>query len=94
MNVSEQQKPSAIKIWLAAIRPATLTASFVPIIVGGSLAWTQGYQKPDVLFVCLLGALFIQIATKSKVWSFVGGHFVGRSDLLPEILLRKSWEDI
>ena len=63
MNVSEQQKPSTIKIWLAAIRPATLTASFVPIVVAGSLAWAQGHQKPDVLFACLLGALFIQIAT-------------------------------
>ncbi len=63
MNANEQEKPNAIKLWLLAIRPATLTASFVPIIVGGSLAWAEGYPKIDVLLACFLGALFIQIAT-------------------------------
>ena len=63
MTSFTENKPSSIKIWMAAIRPATLTASIVPVAVGGSLAWAHHYQKPDVLMAALLGAIFIQIAT-------------------------------
>ena len=63
MTISTQSKPNPIKIWMAAIRPATLTASIVPVAVGGSLAWSHGHQQIDALFAALLGALFIQIAT-------------------------------
>ena len=49
MTQPNEKKPTALKIWLAAIRPATLTASIVPVAVGGSLAWSHGFHQANAL---------------------------------------------
>lgn len=54
----------AIKFWLLAMRPKTLTASIVPVLVGSALAARQGPQHLWWVTICSLGgALSIQIAT-------------------------------
>ena len=46
-----------------AARPRTLPAAVAPVLVGTSLAATQGTFKPLTFLAALLGALFIQIGT-------------------------------
>jgi len=53
-----------IKSWLLAVRPKTLTASFVPVVVGTCLAKSIGaHISLLIFFSALLTAIFIQIGT-------------------------------
>lgn len=53
-----------IKIWFLAIRPKTLTAAFVPVLVGSVLIYTSPFEVNWTLSVlALLGAFFIQVGT-------------------------------
>jgi len=52
-----------MNVWLTAIRPATLTASFAPVAVGTALAIADNAFRPLVALAALLGAVFIQIGT-------------------------------
>lgn len=54
---------SKFKIWLSAARPQTLSAAFVPILLGASLAWNHGLFRWDTSAVALLCAFLIQIGT-------------------------------
>ena len=54
---------SPLRLWLVASRPRTLPAAVAPVLVGTSLAGTEGTFKP-LRFVCaLIGSIFIQIGT-------------------------------
>lgn len=53
---------SPLRAWLIAIRPATLLASFSPVVVGSALAWADDEFRWDALGVTLLAAVAIQIA--------------------------------
>ena len=57
------ERPSALRIWLMAARPRTLPAAVAPVLVGTSLAATQGTFKPLTFIAAMLGALFIQVGT-------------------------------
>ena len=57
------ERPSALRIWLMAARPRTLPAAVAPVLVGTSLAATQGTFKPLTFVAAMLGALFIQVGT-------------------------------
>src|SRR3954449_9593169 len=53
----------ALRLWAVAARPRTLPAAIAPVLVGTSLAGTEGTFKP-LRFVCaLIGSVFIQIGT-------------------------------
>lgn len=53
-----------MQIWITACRPKTLTAGVVPVLVGSSLAWSQGATvRWWVFLLALLAASCIQIAT-------------------------------
>jgi 1,4-dihydroxy-2-naphthoate polyprenyltransferase len=53
-----------IKIWMSAIRPKTLTASLVPVIVGSALAFNvQGKINFLLAFWMFLSSVFIQVGT-------------------------------
>ena len=53
-----------MKDWLIAFRPKTLTAALVPILVGTSIAYSEGFHTYLWITLCaLFSALFIQIAT-------------------------------
>ncbi|MGH8874446.1 MAG: UbiA family prenyltransferase, partial [Acidimicrobiia bacterium] len=48
--------------WLQAVRPHTLPAAVVPVLVGSGLAAGAGVFRGDALAVALLGAVAIQVA--------------------------------
>jgi 1,4-dihydroxy-2-naphthoate octaprenyltransferase len=56
-------RPGTLAVWLAAIRPATLTAALGPVAVGTALAAAVGKQHLGAAAAALLGAVFIQIGT-------------------------------
>lgn len=53
----------AAHIWFQAARPKTLPAAVAPVLVGTSVAVTQGTFRLGALAACLLGSLFIQVGT-------------------------------
>jgi len=61
--VSVTERPSAARIWLMAARPRTLPAAVAPVLVGTSLAATEGTFKILTFLAALIGALFIQVGT-------------------------------
>jgi 1,4-dihydroxy-2-naphthoate octaprenyltransferase len=61
--VSVTERASAGRIWLMAARPRTLPAAVAPVLVGTSLAATEGTFKVLTFLAALIGALFIQVGT-------------------------------
>jgi 1,4-dihydroxy-2-naphthoate octaprenyltransferase len=64
---------SRLRIWWLAIRPATLTISLAPVLVGASLAW---HDAGNILWIPLIlaaaAALLIQIGT--NLYNDVGDY--------------------
>ncbi len=60
--------------WLAA-RPATLTASTAPVLVGSGVAWSAGLFAAGPALAALLGAIFLQIGANfaNDVFDFERG---------------------
>ncbi len=56
-------RPTALEAWLAAIRPATLTAALGPVAVGTALAASDDLLALGPAAAALLGAVMIQIGT-------------------------------
>lgn len=56
-------KPSQTKAWILAARPKTLAASVSPVLVASALAYRHGSFDPVPAVLCLLVALFAQIAS-------------------------------
>ncbi|APR99942.1 1,4-dihydroxy-2-naphthoate octaprenyltransferase [Pajaroellobacter abortibovis] len=54
---------STLNIWWLACRPATLTLTVAPVLVGTAVAYAQGQVQWLVFLITLLGGLLIQIAT-------------------------------
>ncbi|MCC8142849.1 MAG: 1,4-dihydroxy-2-naphthoate polyprenyltransferase [Tannerellaceae bacterium] len=52
-----------VSAWIEAARPKTLPASVSPVLVGCALAWQAGVFRPVAALLCLLVALFAQIAS-------------------------------
>ena len=54
--------PSGMRVWLMAIRPATLPAAVAPVLVGLGAAIGSGAAfRPDAAVACLAVALLLQI---------------------------------
>jgi 1,4-dihydroxy-2-naphthoate octaprenyltransferase len=53
----------ALQAWLWAIRPFTLPASVVPVLVGTALAFHDGYFAGGRFVLTLLGSILVQIGT-------------------------------
>ncbi|MCP4004941.1 MAG: 1,4-dihydroxy-2-naphthoate polyprenyltransferase [bacterium] len=62
-STSDSGPPSALEVWGLAIRPRTLGASLVPVLVGCAVAWAEAGFSSAVAFVCGLAALLLQIGT-------------------------------
>lgn len=58
--VSREQ--SRLQIWYQAIRPRSLTATYISIALGGAMAWGDGEFNVPFFVLALLGALALQIA--------------------------------
>lgn len=64
MNVAlTTERPSMVRAWLMASRPATLTAAFVPVLVGTAVAHLNGGVSWLPMWAALFGSFFIQIGT-------------------------------
>lgn len=61
--MSQAAVPSPWRVWLSAMRPATLLAAAVPVWVGTALAAADGGVRPWVAWAALCGAGCIQIGT-------------------------------
>ncbi len=54
---------SRLGIWFSAARPKTLLAAVIPVMVGSSIAWRDGWLTWSAAGWCLLFALLVQIGT-------------------------------
>ena len=52
-----------MKPWILAIRPRTLGAAAVPVLLGASLALSSGMSEPLIIILILACAVLIQIGT-------------------------------
>lgn len=58
------ERPSSFRAWWLAMRPKTLTVSFVPVLVGTAVAYSQSHALHWLpALIALLAALLIQIGT-------------------------------
>lgn len=56
-------RPSTMRVWWLALRPATLTAAVGPVFVGSAVAVSHGVFAAGPAWAALVGAMLIQIAT-------------------------------
>jgi 1,4-dihydroxy-2-naphthoate octaprenyltransferase len=75
MSVSSSSQPSAVQAWMLAIRPKTLPAGAMPVVIGSALAAADGVFRPLPALVALICALGIQIATNfiNEIYDFRKG---------------------
>lgn len=52
-----------LKAWFIALRPWSLTASFVPVALGTALAASQGYFDPILFALTAVAGMLVQAAT-------------------------------
>ncbi len=62
-TTAAEPRPSLVRTWVLAVRPATLTAGVVPVLVGTALAARDGVAHLGAAAAALLGAVLIQIGT-------------------------------
>ena len=67
--------PSMARVWLLAMRPKTLSAAAMPVIVGSALAWSHEKFAPLAMGAALAVAFFIQIGTNfaNDLFDFLKG---------------------
>lgn len=75
MSVPVSRQPSAFQAWMLAIRPKTLPAGAMPVVLGSALAAADGTFMPLPALVALVCALGIQIATNfiNEIYDFRKG---------------------
>lgn len=63
------------KTWILAIRPRTLPAAASGVVMGGALAWHDGFLRLDAMLACLSAALLLQIGSNlaNDVFDFERG---------------------
>ncbi len=55
--------PGRLAIWTRAVRAPSLSASAIPVMLGGAIAWRAGFFSVARFIVALAGALAIQAGT-------------------------------
>jgi 1,4-dihydroxy-2-naphthoate octaprenyltransferase len=61
--IDQPQASGPLSAWILAIRPATLTAAVVPVVVGTAVAARSGMAHWGAAVAALVGGLLIQIGT-------------------------------
>jgi 1,4-dihydroxy-2-naphthoate octaprenyltransferase len=79
---------SSLRIWYQAIRPRSLTATYIPIALGGVIAWQEDQFNLGYFLLALLGTLALQIAANlyNEYFDHMKGVEVGKSHGLGLIL--------
>ena len=60
MSAVNAPTPGRLRVWMMAIRPPTLTAAVVPVLVGTAVAVHHGVRAPLAALAALVGALALQ----------------------------------
>ncbi len=83
---------SIIRAWLLAARPQTLPASLSPVLVGCALARHDGFFQWTPSVLCLLVALFAQIASNfaNDYFDYINGAD-GTDRLGPKRAVAEGW---
>jgi 1,4-dihydroxy-2-naphthoate octaprenyltransferase len=66
---------NSVYAWVLAARPKTLTAALIPVMVGSSLAFSEGKAQAIVILICALFAALMQIAANfiNDLFDFLKG---------------------
>lgn len=74
-STASPETPSTFEVWLLAVRPKTLAAGAVPVLVGIAAAALGGPVAWTVAVVTLSAALFLQIASNlaNDYYDFLSG---------------------
>jgi len=92
-----------IKDWIEATRPKTLAAGIVPVLIGNSVAYSDGKFNLFFAFITLICSVLIQIITNffNEVYDFKKGadsynrigpkRQVASGDISPKIMLLTSY---
>jgi len=56
-----QTRPSPLRVWFMAARPATLPAAVAPVLVGTAVAYRAGHFRAAPFLAALVAAVLIQI---------------------------------
>lgn len=92
-----------IKIWIDALRPKTLAAGAVPVLVGSSLAYSVDKLNILIAMITLLCSVLIQISTNffNEVYDFKSGaddhdrigpkRQVASGEISPNVMLSVSY---
>ncbi len=89
MNIIET---NSLKAWILAIRPKTLTAASIPVMIGCTLAYVYGYFQFTPALLCFLFAFLMQIDANfiNDLYDFLKG--TDREDRLgPERACAQGW---
>jgi len=79
MSAENTRKPSSFQAWMLAVRPKTLPAGAVPVVLASALAAADGRFRLVPAIVALVCALGIQIATNfiNEIYDFRKGADTG-----------------
>ena len=71
----KRAQPTSLQAWMLAIRPKTLPAGAMPVVLGSALAAADGQFRPFPALVALICALGIQVATNfiNEIYDFRKG---------------------
>lgn len=74
-RISAEPSSKSLQAWLLAIRPKTLPAGMVPVVLGSALAAADGSFRPLSAGIALVCALGIQVATNfiNEIYDFRKG---------------------
>jgi len=99
----EAPRASRLASWLELARPFSLTASVVPVLVGGALAWQDGSLTAWTWPLALVLAVLVQVGTNivNEVYDVANGvdrpdsarasHVVVQGRIAPASALRGAW---
>ncbi len=85
-------KRNSPKAWLLAIRPKTLSAAVIPVVVACAMAYADGGFKLFPAVVCMIFAALMQIASNliNDIYDFMHGS--DREDRLgPKRATAQGW---
>lgn len=79
-----------VRMWLAAVRPFSFTASVVPVLLGSAVAGGQGFFSSGLLLLTLVAGVAIQGAANlfSDYFDFRGGYDTPESYRSSGVLVR------